>query len=184
MTEKQERPGFSVDFPSGEAHFVPASKQAWFNYLTKLRQGEATAAMKELLYACCESHKFDEKLGEHQLAPLLDELPACLDDITDAIDEITRSGESVIVDDKARTVKLLNMTFRAPRGNEWSTYQENLSSPNISGGEASEKLLTKLCDAPDIWAAFLGAHPSDLGTVMRPIGALAGKGIKIKRKKA
>lgn len=184
MTEKQERPSFSVDFPSGEATFEPATKEAWYKYLTKFEQGESEAGAKSLLFSCCTSHKFDENRGEHELNQLLDEMPACIVELVDEIENITLCGESVEVDNKARTVKLLNMVFRAPKGREWSTFQENRKSDEIQSCEATEKLLLSLCDKPDVFGAFLVAHPTELGSIMVPISKLAGRGIKIKRKKA
>ena len=182
MTEQEERPGFTVDFIGGDAEFGPASYDAWSNYLDKLRKREEDAGNRELLMACCTSHGVNESTGEHKLVALLDESPAAVDDIAREIEEIS-GGEADPVVDK-REVRLHNMTFRSPRAREWSTYNENLKDQDrFKGGEASKMLLADLCDNKDAFEAFIRVNPAALGSLMVPIAKLAGRGIKITRKK-
>lgn len=180
MTEKEESPSFIVSFLEGDVEFGPASKEMWWRYLEKIANGDSEAGKKELCLSCCTSLGVDERTGEHDLIGYLDKEPAAPVDIVDEITAIS-SGEDPTI--AGRSVKLHNMTFRAPNAQEWSEYRENNDDPKFMGGEAVDKLLTKLCDVPDIYAAYIQRYPASLGSIVIPLGKLAGRGIKIQRKK-
>ena len=176
-----ERPTISVEFLSGEVEFQAATPEAWDAYLTKLKHGEMSAGQRELLMACAVGLKTDPKTGEHELERYLSELPASLGDIADAIEEISGGElEPVVV---GRTVQIEGLTFSAPTRAQWDKFQANLKDGNLKGGQASRMLLEDVVDDKAALKALLERAPAVLGAIALPLSKLAGRGIKIQRKK-
>lgn len=176
-----ERPTITVEFLSGEVTFQSATQDVWDQYLTKLKHGETSAGQRELLMACVVGLKTNQKTGEHELDRYLDELPAALGDIVDAIEEISGGELEPVVD--GRTVKLEGLVFSAPTRAQWEKFQANLKQSNLKGGQASRMLLEDVVSDKVELKQLLERSPAVLGAVALPLSKLAGRGIKIQRKK-
>lgn len=179
MTERDNQSSgasFIVEFEAGELEFGKASAKVWDRYLDKLKRGESAAGWKELAFACCLSGDAEK------VQAALDMEPAALPDIAEEIEAI--SGGEIEPEVKGREVHCAGLAFACPNSRQWATYQENLRSDQLRGGEASRILLDDLVSDKQALAALLGSEPAVIGGIMLEVSKLAGRGIRIKRKKS
>lgn len=172
----------SVEFAGGTVSFRQATKEDWDKYLDKLRSGEEEAGKRQLLYACSDLSA-DPKTGEHGLASFLDEQPAAVEDIVSEIESISGGDEPVSVAPDGKSLEVFGVTVKSPTGQKWSEYRENVRSERFYGGEASRKLVLDLSSEKEVISARLDDYPAALGQIMVQLSKLAGRGIKIQRKK-
>lgn len=180
--EKIQAETIEVEFLSGSVEFNSATQEAWDNYLGKLKFGEIRSGQRELLMACAVGLGVDEKTGEHELSKYLDELPASISDIADAIEEI--SGGEIEPEVDGRTVRIGTLEFSAPTRQQWDKFQENLKDESFKGGHATRLLLRDTTNDKEALDMLLEESPAVLGSIALPLSKLAGRGIKIQRKKS
>lgn len=173
---------FEVEFAGGTVTFKPASQKAWDAYLQKIKEGQEDAGNRQLLYACCDLEQ-DSRTGEHPLDKLLDEQPAAIEEIVSEIEEISGASPELVVSDDLKCISVFGITVSKPSGSKWSEYKTNAKSKNFHGGSAARKLLLDLSSDRAVMTACLESEPAALGAIMLEVTKLAGRGIKINRKK-
>ena len=182
MSNSSTDRAFTVEFTKGEVEFGPASHEIWDTFLDHLKRRDRAGGELMLVQKCCTSLSVNEATGAHQLLAYLDDEPASISCIADEIESI--SGGHFEAEPDGREVTCSGFRFGSPNRMQWDSFQLDLADENYRGGAASRKLLGAIVDDEQGFVAWLKANPAALASVIMPVTKLAGRGIKITRKKA
>lgn len=171
-------------FPNGVVFAARGPSIAeWDRYIAKALKGEREVGRRELIQLCATSHSTEETAG------LLARYPGAIKELSDSLDQIGQgdlferedwpeTGDEISVDFRDQTV-----LFRVPTGDEWSSFQSQLSEAKTNGGAVFRDWVKGLANQEGVASAMFEAWPSSVQIISDRIGKLIGLGIKVTIKK-
>ena len=177
---ENQKAEFVAKIPGGEELvFRSPDIKAWDRYVAKRRQGELSAARRELCAACCVSHPGSE------VAEILAKKPAAPKVIAGELEEMAGADGDCVMDYENAKATFTTpdervITMRAPTLEEWEAI-DSIDIHPLDFSQRTREMVSLLCDGPV--AGIFEQWPGIVLMLLDGAAALAGASVEIEVKK-